>query len=1131
MKRTLNLFPLVLLIISIFFLVSCSNEPTDLRGTWKEIEPGETWHEAYINNNEIEIYWISTDLKALYWKGTYVAPEKKTNSYTWISNNTINPDKFYLMASDSPTKEFKYDKGILSYEASALGVTKIVKMKLIEKYQETETNTDVKGDLEIKLNIDGTIENNEIVINVCSDVETFSFLETFTIPDNYKWELHWDQACLPDLNIVSKTVNLEKGENILYALFINKNDTEKIYLYKIKLNRECICNEKVTKNPTCTEKGEITFTCILNSNHKYYKEISPLGHTEVIDYRVDSTCQKTGLTEGKHCSECGMIIVPQKQIPLAEHNFNSNGICKYDGCSFSKYGPIYIITLDANGGNVNNSSLEVQNGLNFTLPTPTKENYTFDGWYYNDVKVTSGIYNYTKNITLVAKWKSNVYTIDYNLEGGYFPNSISGFVKYKYNYGDKIEIFNPTRNGYEFVGWTWQYNTVPTKDVTIENDWAYNVVFVAHWDLVLKSSCYTYVYPDNIGTNPNYEKFNSSTSGTILPMNITDSNYSFSRWSLFYDEEVVDSWSYYSNYTYYNYVDLAGEDAVLYAILKFTYDDIIYEIIGDDELAVIGVVSHYEDGIDNIYANELIIPEFVTYDSKIYKVTTIFDFKQVNKLETIRLPKSLKTIYGSATDSCFDLDKVIFEKGTHLDVIYGSISQVDFILLPKTNSIVSYYPVDSCVIYYEGSPSDFVWDTNNAYWQKIFIEYNVDIFNTKVLYQEDGIFFIEGEKAKLVKVLSNDTTYMVPNSVKYEDEIYEVNSLASGVLAMTGIDTIYISSSITLVSSETFWSRNNTIILYVSSNVDTSLWSNGWDKYIKYVLNSDNVIVTNGVTYYLDESNVSILCVSPSQEIVHLLDKVVFDGIEYDVDPLTDGVLSGCEKIKELHLYSNASTLINSGGSLFGDYDSSSKINTLFIHGFDVTAQIMAQNIVFDENVNNIVVYAEANYGNREFIAIENPDAKVTLIENQWSKCLIFCSDKVVFNQQPKNPIYGFESYETLSDFNMLLTTDGAYLLGYIGDANNIIIPKMLKNNFKDYPVIAILNECFAYNGDYCYDSIYIPDTIIYIYGKPFIGQSEMYTVINIEHSSKPTGWNSTWNYVSIYDPWALLNINWNVKN
>ena len=44
-----------------------------------------------------------------------------------------------------------------------------------------------------------------------------------------------------------------------------------------------------------------------------------INHIEVTDAAVSPTCTKTGLTEGKHCSECGKVFIAQQEIATIAH--------------------------------------------------------------------------------------------------------------------------------------------------------------------------------------------------------------------------------------------------------------------------------------------------------------------------------------------------------------------------------------------------------------------------------------------------------------------------------------------------------------------------------------------------------------------------------------------------------------------------------------------------------------------------------------------------------------------------------------------------------------------------------------------------------------------------------------------
>ena len=51
------------------------------------------------------------------------------------------------------------------------------------------------------------------------------------------------------------------------------------------------------------------------------RAIPALGHTEVIDAAIAATCTATGKTEGKHCSVCNVVLVPQEEIAALGHEF------------------------------------------------------------------------------------------------------------------------------------------------------------------------------------------------------------------------------------------------------------------------------------------------------------------------------------------------------------------------------------------------------------------------------------------------------------------------------------------------------------------------------------------------------------------------------------------------------------------------------------------------------------------------------------------------------------------------------------------------------------------------------------------------------------------------------------------
>lgn len=121
----------------LLFSCGCSKtsekQPADLTGEWKQINSNseDSYQIATIGEDTIEVYWVSEsdDSKSLYWAGTYVAPTDTNEPYSWDSENDKEKTSSAMLASGDDTKTFKYENDQISYEVSALGTTKTVKLE------------------------------------------------------------------------------------------------------------------------------------------------------------------------------------------------------------------------------------------------------------------------------------------------------------------------------------------------------------------------------------------------------------------------------------------------------------------------------------------------------------------------------------------------------------------------------------------------------------------------------------------------------------------------------------------------------------------------------------------------------------------------------------------------------------------------------------------------------------------------------------------------------------------------------------------------------------------------------------------------------------------------------------------
>ena len=169
----------------------------------------------------------------------------------------------------------------------------------------------------------------------------------------------------------------------------------------------------------------------------------------------------------------------------------------------------YTVTFQSEGGS------EVASQIRANTPAarpadPTKEGYTFIGWYNGESE-----WNFetpvTADLTLTAKWQINRYTITFDTAGGSEVPSITQ------DYGTAITPpAAPTRTGYTFAGWDREIpTTVPAEDMTLTAKWQVNQ--------------YTITFKPENGGQDIVIKQDYGTAITA-PANPTKTGYTFAGW-------------------------------------------------------------------------------------------------------------------------------------------------------------------------------------------------------------------------------------------------------------------------------------------------------------------------------------------------------------------------------------------------------------------------------------------------------------------------------------------------------------------------------------------------------------------------------------------------------------------------
>ena len=194
-------------------------------------------------------------------------------------------------------------------------------------------------------------------------------------------------------------------------------------------------------------------------------------------------------------------------------NYASSGFSTNSATSWANniYTQTYVYN-GADGANGTASATYIPGGTAIVLPTPTKTNFTFAGWYSNvglTVLVTGDQTPYA-NETLYAKWTASHYAVTYAPNYGASSSSVSNVAV-----GVATVLPTPTRANFVFDGWY----TAATGGTKVGNAGAnytptQNTTLYARW---IQASLYG-IAPGNlsrVGTLTANDMVSSSFNGTL----------------------------------------------------------------------------------------------------------------------------------------------------------------------------------------------------------------------------------------------------------------------------------------------------------------------------------------------------------------------------------------------------------------------------------------------------------------------------------------------------------------------------------------------------------------------------------------------------------------------------------------
>ncbi|MBP1041993.1 InlB B-repeat-containing protein [Vagococcus sp. BWB3-3] len=238
---------------------------------------------------------------------------------------------------------------------------------------------------------------------------------------------------------------------------------------------------------------------------------TPIAPQEVNDTALAS--EPTSPTKASHVflgwyEEPEMISIADFSKPIVE-----------EAIYYAKWQKIYQVNFESNGGTAINSQQVDEFSLAIEPDVPVKEGHIFLGWYEDFITTTTADFlaPIVTDMTFYAKWQK-VHNVNFESHGG---TLIDSQIVNDLTVATKPAT-NPTKDGYEFIGWYEDSTTTIEADFSkpIEAD----TVFYAKWQKMVHVN-----FESNGGTVVVSQQVVESTP-VVKPADPTKEGFKFLGW-------------------------------------------------------------------------------------------------------------------------------------------------------------------------------------------------------------------------------------------------------------------------------------------------------------------------------------------------------------------------------------------------------------------------------------------------------------------------------------------------------------------------------------------------------------------------------------------------------------------------